>query len=236
MGELVLVRHAKASFMAADYDQLSAPGFDQSRALGQYWSTHGVRPDVIYCGPRRRHKQTLEAAAAVASTQGIEWPSPRPLEAFDEHQGLKLMQAALPDFVASDPQARAWSEAMAEGGEAAARNFQRLYEALTRRWVRGEVNPPGVETWQAFRERVDEGLDTIVRDAGRGQTTVVITSAGAIGASVASVLGLDDEKALELGWSLWNGSITRLQVSTRRRSLRTFNETPHLAPGDRSYR
>jgi len=235
MGQLVLVRHAKASFMAADYDQLSEPGMAQSRAVGRYWSQQGWCPDVVYCGPRRRHAQTLDAAAHVAAEHGLEWPSARPLDAFDEHQGMQLMQAALPDFIASDPQAKAWSEGMAEGGAAMARNFQRLYEALTRRWVRGEINPPGVETWRAFRARVAEGLDEIIRDATHGQSTVVFTSAGSIGASVASVLGLDDEKALELGWSMWNASLTRVQASTTRRSLMTFNETPHLTPDALSY-
>ena len=34
MGNLTLVRHGQASFFGADYDQLSAAGISQSRALG----------------------------------------------------------------------------------------------------------------------------------------------------------------------------------------------------------
>ena len=37
MGTLYLVRHGQASFGAANYDQLSPRGLEQSQRLGAYW-------------------------------------------------------------------------------------------------------------------------------------------------------------------------------------------------------
>jgi len=44
MGELYLIRHAQASFGAEDYDKLSVLGCEQSVALGNALSQHGVMP------------------------------------------------------------------------------------------------------------------------------------------------------------------------------------------------
>jgi broad specificity phosphatase PhoE len=47
MRELVLLRHAQASFGAADYDVLSDLGHRQSLALGEALAMQGLRPDHL---------------------------------------------------------------------------------------------------------------------------------------------------------------------------------------------
>ena len=59
MGKLYLVRHGQASFGAADYDQLSALGEQQSRRLGQWFLARSIRFDAVFTGTLRRHAQTL---------------------------------------------------------------------------------------------------------------------------------------------------------------------------------
>ena len=50
MGELYLIRHAQASFGAEDYDKLSVLGHEQSVALGNALSQHGVMPEAWVTG------------------------------------------------------------------------------------------------------------------------------------------------------------------------------------------
>src|SRR6185436_15500847 len=50
MSTLYLLRHAQASFGAADYDALSPLGLRQATRLGEALRARGVRPDVVLSG------------------------------------------------------------------------------------------------------------------------------------------------------------------------------------------
>jgi broad specificity phosphatase PhoE len=50
MGHLYLVRHGQASLGAADYDQLSPLGQQQSLRLGEHWQAQGLRFDAVITG------------------------------------------------------------------------------------------------------------------------------------------------------------------------------------------
>jgi broad specificity phosphatase PhoE len=97
-----------------------------------------------------------------------------------------------------------------------------------RRAARGEVPSEGVEEWASFRARVSRGVDAMTKDIGRGKTIVAFTSAGAVAAAIGNVLGVSDEKVLELSWSLHNGSTSEIAFSDAGWGMRTFNATPHL--------
>ena len=60
---LLLVRHGQASYGAADYDQLSERGWEQSRRLGHWLARGGHRFTTVVVGGMRRHRQTAEAVA-----------------------------------------------------------------------------------------------------------------------------------------------------------------------------
>jgi len=60
MAELWLIRHAQASFGAADYDKLSDLGHAQSRELGLALTALGMKPDAVFIGAQRRHRETWE--------------------------------------------------------------------------------------------------------------------------------------------------------------------------------
>jgi broad specificity phosphatase PhoE len=84
------------------------------------------------------------------------------------------------------------------------------------------------ESWQAFRARVHEGVHEILAESGRGATVAAFTSGGPIGSTVAHVLGLDDERALELAWTVENTTLTELLFTEGRVSLKTFNAQPRI--------
>jgi broad specificity phosphatase PhoE len=100
---------------------------------------------------------------------------------------------------------------------------------VTRRWARGEL-PAALadESWQAFRARVAIGVGRIMQESGRGVTVAALTSGGPIGSTVAAVLGLGDEDALELAWAVENTTLTELLFTEGRVSLKSFNAQPRI--------
>ena len=145
MGQLVLVRHAQASFFGASYDELSALGREQAAALGEHWARHGVAYDRVYVGPRRRHRQTYDLVAAAYRERGLPW---RALDA-----------------LCVEPQAR----------------------------------------------------------------VCAFTSGGFVCAATGWLLGLDDDRIVDLSLVLRNTALTEVSYSARRRNLVSFNALPHLA-------
>ena len=233
MSALVLVRHGKASaFSRTDYDQLSEPGFEQSRHLGAYWAERRLVADRVYVGPRRRHVETYETAMTVLREAGITWPEPVRMGELDEHDGLNVVFRLLPQAAKDDPLLRDIAEAMARGETPSHDDALLAFRRVMRRWVRGEIehgqHHEGIETWATFRARVERGLAVMTGHVGSGKTIVAFTSAGAASAAVGHVLGVADEKVLDLSWAMHNAAFHELAFSESGWGLRTFNATPHL--------
>jgi broad specificity phosphatase PhoE len=221
MSELYLIRHGQASARAEDYDRLSPLGGEQSRALGDHWAALGRRFDRVLVGPRRRHRQTLAEVAAAYRDRGLAWPEAEPLAALDEHSGPELFdhyrERLLPE------------SAGAAGRDL--RRYLRAYQDATRQWATGTLaTPDHLESWPAFRRRVEDGLGEIAGGGGRGDRVAAFTSGGAVAAAVGLALGIGDEKVIELSWRVKNAAVTELLFSDRGFALHAFNTTPHLEP------
>lgn len=241
MSRLVLVRHAQASFSAdperafQDYDRLSKLGKRQAEALGVELAAAGVTFDRVYAGPSARHRETAELVGGVYARLGRGWPGPLTSDELAEHQGARVVRRALEGDEYREERRRL--EAAVQGGETTSQELRRVYltvfRSVTRRWARREIEPhPPEESWQAFRERVGAGLRRIVAEAGRGATVGVFTSGGPIGSSVAWALGLDDERALELAWTVENATLTELLFADGRVSLKSFNVQPRIGAAE----
>jgi len=224
MGHLTLVRHGQASFFGADYDQLSEAGVRQSRALGEHWADHGVRFDVAFVGPRVRHHQTHDAVATVYRERGLPWPEVVEVAELDEHEGLTVIRHVLQgngtiraDAAPADPGE--------EGRERVLKEFFHHYVAIMRDWARGTVVVPGIEAWPEFRARTLRGLDAMCANDGRG---VAFTSGGAVSSVAGWLLGLDEDRVIDLSAVLRNTGLTEVHYSGRRRGLVSFNALPHL--------
>ncbi|WP_231883979.1 histidine phosphatase family protein [Alcanivorax sp. HI0044] len=61
MPVIYLIRHGQASFGKEDYDQLSEPGWEQSRILGRALQNQSLGFPRAICGTMRRHVETAEA-------------------------------------------------------------------------------------------------------------------------------------------------------------------------------
>ena len=237
MPVLVLVRHGKASAFSQDgYDQLSEPGFAQARALGEHWIETGATFDRVYVGPRKRHAQTYETVAHVMRDAGRALPVATRVEELDEHDGIGLMFKMLPELARDDETIRALALALARG-ERPVTEMLGVFRRVTRRWARGEINHAEVETWTAFRARVERGVAKMIGDVAHGARIAAFTSGGTVAAAVGRAVGASDETVLDLSWSLYNGALTEIACSERgHRSeapnggwrLVSFNGTPHL--------
>jgi len=230
MSLLVLVRHGKASaFNSTDYDELSEPGFEQARALGKYWVEQEATFDRVYVGPRRRHAQTHETVAKIMRDAGRAMPDPIALDELDEHHGIKLVFALLPQLANEDERIRNVVESMAKGEPPSPRDLLGAFRGIMRRWASGEISHEDVEPFAHFRARVLRALETMGEGIERGHTVAAFTSAGAVSAAVGESLGLDDPRVIDLSFALHNASLSELARSSDGWALRSFNATPHLA-------
>ena len=227
MGHLVLVRHGQASFFGASYDQLSPLGQEQAVALGEHWSKHGTSFDRVYVGPRRRHLQTYAGVAQAYRTRGLPFPEPTMLPALDEHHGITVIKHRL-------GRADVENDALHPGEigdgerEHAVRQFFRQYLEVMRDYARGTIGVPGVETWSEFRARTLQALDAMC-DGEAVQSSAAFTSGGFVCSAMGWLLGLDEDRVIDLSVVCRNTSLTDVSFAGRRRSLVTFNALPHLS-------
>jgi broad specificity phosphatase PhoE len=241
MSVLALVRHGQASFFSDDYDQLSPAGEAQARHLGDYWSSRSELFDEVYVGPRWRQQRTAKVVAARYRAAGQPWPEAIVLAELDEYDLGGLLGRLAPTLAYRDPTFAdlVGTHRASTDERARARAFQRMFEMLLTHWQTAtlDVRAMEVESWQAFRARVQRGLDRITGQPGRSRRVAAFTSGGFIGTAVGLVLSAPDRACLELNWRLRNGSLTHLLFSPGRLTLDDFNTLPHLRdPADWTYR
>jgi broad specificity phosphatase PhoE len=132
MGRLFLVRHALASFLSQNYDQLSPLGETQALLLGQYWAHHHVLFDRVGMGPALRHRQTAQLVGEAYREAGLHFPSPVIADDFDEFRAEAVLSGSLPQLLANNDKIRNLHNAMQNSSSDATKraDFQRLFEAV----------------------------------------------------------------------------------------------------------
>ncbi|MGO1068705.1 histidine phosphatase family protein [Lysobacter sp. CA199] len=246
-----LIRHGQAAFGAADYDQLSALGREQSRLLGAALAPLAGEGDIAICGGMRRHRQTAEEClAAMARAQGAtpDRAAHSPSLASGRGVGVRDGQTA------ADPSSTlrinpCWNEFdhahiiarhapdYADHEHLVAhlsvqpdprRAFQTLFAAAMTRWCDGRYDSDYDETWPAFQTRCMAAAHAAAEAAGESGNIWVFTSGGPIAAVVQHLLQVSDAQALRLSWTLVNASLTQLHVARGGLRLSTFNGHAHL--------
>ena len=220
-----MVRHGQASFGAADYDQLSATGVEQSRLLGAWFAGSGLRFGAVVTGSLKRHRQTAEACLGALPGAPAEW---RTDPGFDEYDHEEVIVRLRPDF--ADPAA---ARAVLEREANPRRAFQQIFSQAMARWMGGAHDAEYRESWPAFRARCLGALRRVTDGADAAQSAVVFTSGGPITAICQELLGVPDGKAAELNFSLVNSAVTKLLFQSGRNgsgrvSLSYLNNFAHL--------
>ncbi len=229
--ELTLVRHGQASYLEGDdYDRLSTIGERQARRLGHYWREHGVRFDLIFSGPAKRHRGTAELVAEVMTGSNLPWPPVTTLPEFDEFPGEAVVRRLGPLLAARHRHIQEMTDAFNSALDKLARKqaLDILFPEVASRWVDAEVHVPGVETWKDFVARVSRGVERIREVAAPGSRVVVFTSAGPTAVVTSLALSIPPRKTLALAFSPRNGSYSEFRLRPGSIGLNTFNSFPHL--------
>lgn len=230
MSRIVFIRHAQASYMADDYDQLSDLGKQQSEALGRFIDREQITFDKIYIGPLKRHYQTLEHCSKMA-------PSSMPvestiLEGLKEHNGpeaLKIKYHELDDLY---NQVAEWKQQIADEPAEKKRYSLRIFRLFMKEWMAGNiiVDHPSVVPFTQWLLEVKHSLGHILSEVEPGDTVGVITSGGTKGAIIAHALGIEDgRKIANLNDSIRNTAMSHFNYSNLGFNVLSFNEIPHLS-------
>ena len=222
MSTLTLVRHGQARPFEKDSDRLSDLGFVQAAALGEYWVQKNIAFDQAIRGSLTRHLQTAEAAGFEEAEIDPGW---------DEYDAGAILQHLGPMLAKADAafaQRKSAFDALPANSTDRNRYFQKMLESLMDAWLAGRVTAPGVETFDAYRERVLAALRRVVDGEGSNRNVVVFTSGGPIGLCVQSTLRAPDAAFLELNWRVRNCALTEFTFSKGRISLDSLNVLSHL--------
>jgi len=214
MAELVLVRHAQASFGAEDYDRLSELGWRQSRWLGEYLGERGAAFDLVVRGSLRRHAETLSGVAE-GMGQALEATGDPRLDEYDSHALLSAHLKGRPLPQSADRR----------------EHFRILREAMYA-WTDGTLAGHPHEPFAAFRSRVLGALGDLRLRAAR--RVLVVSSGGPIATILADVLGMPVRGVVDLNLQTRNTGITELQSGASRIHCVSFNNVPHLDRPDRA--
>ncbi|HKM67800.1 MAG TPA: histidine phosphatase family protein [Candidatus Acidoferrum sp.] len=230
MSVVFLVRHAQASFLEPNYDKLSKLGEAQARLLGEYWVGQKIVFDRACTGPCIRQKDTLSLVSDTCRKAGIQFPEPLVVPEFDEYQGEAVLERSLPGLLENDQSIRNLHAEFQSSSSSAGRRgaFQKLFEAVIGKWVRGTICVPGLETWLEFCSRVNSGLTNCLSTGARGERVVIVTSGGPIAVAMQRALQLSGESTLTMSWMSRNSSWSEFIYSGERFTLSSFNCHPHI--------
>ena len=220
MAELVLVRHAQASFHSADYDRLSALGERQSRWLGEWFAMRGLRFDAMVTGTLRRHHQTL---GGVCEGMGLasDLP-PLQLPGLDEYH----FRAIVPAFESVEPAHPLVRARHAAPADKAA--FYRVLRLAIRAWSEDALPGPLPESWSDFRARVEEAASELQRLSERHARILAISSGGAMATLFGGRFGLDAAQIVDVNLQIRNTSVSHFYLNRERFLLASWNAVPHL--------
>ena len=211
---ILLIRHAQASFGAADYDVLSDLGHAQTRALVDGLRRRQVSAAQVVCGDLRRQRDTAGPCAEA-------WGLDAVVDArWNEYEDRDILTHHARTAIGLERH---------EGDQPlSSREFQEILNRALEEWIDAGSSSPCRETWPAFQERVMAGLADVSRGLRSGQSAIVVSSGGAIGALSASLMGLPPRALVAFNHVSVNTGLSKLAVGRSGTTLVSSNEHAHL--------
>lgn len=219
MPEVYLVRHGQASLGAANYDQLSPLGFEQSRLLGEYFAERDIHFDRVITGAMARHKQTADTLLSAMNHSGA---VPEVGQGWNEFDFEGLAKA----FLAQHPD-------QAPAPDAPKKAFFGVLKSSLQAWAKGELPEHALsETWQAFDQRVHQALANVATPFSslndKNKKVLVVSSGGAIAMALKQILNAPAETMIALNLQTANTAVSRCFFGAQGFNLHSFNHLPHL--------
>ncbi len=225
---LYLIRHAQASYLSANYDQLSNLGMQQAKALGDFLSSE-ISIHQKYVGPHKRQKQTAERIREAYKLINQDIPLPTYIQQLKEHSGPATLHYHKPKLIKEHPLCIQWHNQALEHPEKLRENSIKIFEHFIPQWMAGEYAVAGLEDFVTFRSEIAQGMDKILKLKEPSQNTILITSAGSISAIMANLLRIDDiGRIAQLSFEVYNASVTSLQLYGDEWKIAKFNQVDHL--------
>lgn len=207
----------------ADYDRLSPLGRTQALHLRQRIAEELDGSWPAWSGSLRRQRQTLGALGA----PGVVFIDP----CLNEYRVDRMIAHALDQADAlglARPPERALTDPV---GFLDA--FLNWFPAVLDCWQRAELRDPCNGSWRAFQQRVQMPAAGWQARLERGESVAVVSSAGVISTLVASLCGRDLDWQRRLNVSLYNASVTELELDDQGRwCLGRVNCVTHLEGKD----
>ena len=230
MSKLLLIRHAQASFLAKDYDNLSNKGLEQSTILGEYLADRGESFDAIYVGTLRRQQQTYQQVKSVYLSKGLTIPEPTVLKELNEYEGMSTMVEVKAQLMFHHPQFKVWFEEMAV--QASHKTKMKMTVAYLHLWATNTLGfdlPASSQTWANFQNTAQLGLKKIMTGNEKSKSIAAFSSGGCIAAMLGKIVGTNDPgKAMGFNLVMLNTAISEILFSGNRLSMKSFNTLPHL--------
>ena len=239
MSRLFLIRHAQASFLSENYDQLSDHGIDQAKILGESLASNEFIFDKIYSGTLNRQQHTRQMVEEVYDAQKISFPKVIEEDRFNEYPAEEIMTSLGKYLVENNDVAANLYKKCNDSTSETERHLylQKLFELILESWVNNDIKEVNLSiSWKDWSNGVRNAIDDIQSQAKSGELIGVFTSGGPIGVFVQTVLDAPEIKAAELNWRVYNCSVTKFTFSAERFSLDQFNDVSYLSPDILTYR
>jgi broad specificity phosphatase PhoE len=224
MSTLFMIRHGQASFGQANYDQLSDLGIEQAKLLGEYYRELGICFDECYTGTMQRHLDTADHFFQVFSGEKTPCWKSNSSEAFNEYDPEAVLRTVIPILIEENPDFSRDVENMFTSRK----SFQIVFEKAILKWVSGNVQAPGLVSWEEYSGRVQSGIQEIMKFHGKGKKIAVFSSGGPISAAIQKALCLSNTASIQVNWQIINSSVTRFKFTQDRIMMMSFNEHAHL--------
>ncbi len=230
MSKLYLIRHAQASFLADDYDNLSEHGHNQSRVLGDYLVKKAITFNQVYVGPLNRQRQTYQRVKEAYEAHGLQIPDAIEIEELREYKGMDSMEIVRAQLCKHHPNFDQWFAEMDESPNH--KTKMKMVVSYLRMWATESLGfdlPTGIQTFAEFRNNAEIGLQKVMAGNEKGKTIAAFSSGGCIAAMIAKIAGVEDPgKVMGFNLVMLNTAISEALFSGKLLSLQTFNTLPHL--------
>jgi broad specificity phosphatase PhoE len=220
MPTVLLVRHGQASFGGEDYDVLSEAGHRQAAVVAASLAERGYRADRLVSGTLRRQRETAAAFTALGA------PELEIEQRWDEYDAEDILRHHSDTAASLDHHG--------DGEQLTNRSFQAILEAAQAQWVDHAERSPTTQTWPQFSGAGPAALRDLATELSSGETAIVVTSGGTIGALLCSLWEAPATLFPALNRVTVNASITKLAVGSTGTNVISFNDHSHLESVDRA--
>lgn len=225
MADIYFVRHGQASFGQQNYDELSDLGHEQAAVVGRSLALH-CQPSLFVSGTLKRQQQTLEKLIIGFDDSLVADAEHKTLSAFNEFNHDNVLDVVYPEY---QDRSKMVSELAKQPNPK--KHFHKLYQKAVKRWI--EDDGEFEERFEDFESRIQTGLLDLISKAEKGQTIVVVSSAGPIAMCMKQAMGLSVEKAFALNEIMANTAVSRILFNELgEMNLSFFNSYQHLPLND----